>query len=887
MSIQLDKVYDPRQVETKWYDYWLSKNYFHAKADSPKKPFVIVIPPPNVTGILTIGHVLNNTMQDILIRHARMQGFETLWLPGTDHAGIATQNVVEKNLRKAGKTRYDYSREEFTKLVWDWALKHKDIILTQLRRIGCSLDWERERFTLDEGLSRAVRQVFVELYHKGLIYRGRRIINWCPASQTALSDEEVVHRDTKGHLWYFRYPLADNSGFITVATTRPETMLGDTAVAVNPADSRYQKLVGRNVKLPIIGRIIPIIADEFVDREFGTGAVKVTPAHDPNDFEIAERHNLPKINILNPDATMNEAAGPLVAGKDRFEARQLVVAEMERLGLLEKIEEYSHSVGYSERAGVMIEPYLSEQWFVRMQPLAEPALKVVEEKEIRFYPEKWVKVYKHWMTNIRDWCISRQLWWGHRIPVFYCDACGWSDALMEDPSACPKCGAAVRQDEDVLDTWFSSWLWPFSTLGWPDDTPDLRKFYPTDDLVTGPDIIFFWVARMIMAGLEFCHEIPFRNVYFTGIIRDAQRRKMSKSLGNSPDPLVLVEKYGADALRFGIMLIAPQGQDILFSEERLEVGRNFMNKVWNAARFVLMNLDENTLSGEPFEPKRMQLELADEWILSRLNDTIRSVDKNLKKYRFDTVARTIYDFVWSDYCDWYIELIKDRLYKKSLAEKQTALRVAVYVLKNFLKLLHPYAPFITEEIYQHIKLPNEPDIVVSTWPKVEYHPKDKALTERFELLQEIVTALRTARSEMNISPAVSIALIVRSARSSPVTELLNNSEIQNYIKNLVKVTQITFVAENVKPAHSSTVVVRGTEFFIPLEGVIDIAAETARLTKEINRLTGILKGASAKLSNRDFLARAPQEIINKERAKEQVLKEQLDKFKANLKLLNN
>jgi len=887
LSIQLDKIYDPRQAETKWYEHWLSKNYFHANADSPKKPFVIVIPPPNVTGILTIGHVLNNTMQDILIRHARMQGFETLWLPGTDHAGIATQNVVEKNLRKEGKTRFDYGREEFTKIVWDWALKHKSIILTQLRKIGCSLDLERERFTLDEGLSRAVRQVFVELYKKDLIYRGRRIINWCPASQTALSDEEVIHRDTKGHLWHFRYPLEDNSGFITVATTRPETMLGDTAVAVNPEDSRYQKLVGKKVKLPIVGRIIPIIADDFVDREFGTGAVKVTPAHDPNDFEIGERHNLEKINILNPDATLNEAAGPLVVGKDRFEARKLVVEEMERLGFLEKIEDYAHSVGYSERAGVMVEPYLSEQWFVRMKPLAEPALKVVEEKQIRFHPERWVKTYNHWMTNIRDWCISRQLWWGHRIPVFYCDACGWYDALLEDATNCPKCGAPIRQDENVLDTWFSSWLWPFSTMGWPEDTADLRKFYPTDDLVTGPDIIFFWVARMIMASLEFRHEIPFRNVYFTGIIRDAQHRKMSKSLGNSPDPLVLVEKYGADALRFGIMLIAPQGQDILFSEERLEVGRNFMNKVWNAARFILMNLDENDLPGENFEPAKLKLELADEWILSRLNATIHAVDKNLKKYRFDEVARNIYDFVWSDYCDWYIELIKERLYKKSPEEKQTALQVAVHVLKNFLKLLHPYAPFITEEIYQHIKSSDAPDIIVSAWPKVEYHPKDKTLTERFELLQEIVTALRTARSEMNIPPATQIELIVRSSDGTSVTELLQNIEIGGYIQNLVKATRLSPAEDSAKPLHSSTVIVRGTEFFIPLEGIIDVQAEIARLEKEAARLTGLLKGIGGKLTNPDFIARAPKEIVAKEHEKEQLLGEQLRKIQTNLKVLRD
>lgn len=880
MSDSLAKVYDPKQVEAKWYQYWLEKGYFHANNKSSKKPFTVVIPPPNVTGILTMGHVLNNTIQDILVRYARMRGFETLWLPGTDHAGIATQNIVEKHIKKQSRTRFDYGREAFTQLVWDWANKHKSIILEQLKKIGCSLDWERERFTLDEGLSLAVRKVFVDLYHKGLIYRGRRIINWCPVSQTALSDEEVIHKETAGHLWYFRYPLVDGSGFITVATTRPETMLGDTAVAVNPKDERYQQYIGKQVKLPIVERIIPIIADEFVDREFGTGAVKVTPAHDPNDFEIARRHNLPCINIMNPDATLNANAGKLAEGKERFEARKIVVAEMERLGLLEKVEKHIHNVGYSERAGVMIEPYLSEQWFVRMKPLAEPALKVVLEKQIRFHPERWVKVYRHWMENVRDWCISRQLWWGHRIPVFYCDSCGWQDALLEDPSGCPQCGGKVRQDEDVLDTWFSSWLWPFSTMGWPEETDDLKKFYPTDDLVTAPDIIFFWVARMIMASLEFRQTIPFKNVFFTGIIRDIQGRKMSKSLGNSPDPLLLVDKYGADALRFGIMLIAPQGQDILFSEERLEVGRNFMNKVWNAARFLLLNLDDDTLRNQPLQPKQLPLQVADQWILYRLNETIRRVDRNLRRYRFDEVARIIYDFVWSDFCDWYIEMIKERLYQQSGVQKEVALRVALYVLKSFLKLLHPYAPFITEEIYQKIKADRDPDIIVSKWPRADFHLTDEQIPGKFTQFQEIVTLLRTARSEFNVPPGKTLDVVIRTKPDTPIAMLLQVPEIVMQLRGLVKINNLQIGAEIAKPPHATTIVVPGAEIFIPLAGLIDIQAELQRLDKEIERLTGLLKGVSSKLSNPQFLAKAPQAVVAHEREKERSLKEQIAQLQA-------
>jgi valyl-tRNA synthetase len=885
LAVQLDKVYDPNKVESRWYSHWLEKGYFHADNQTNKKSYTIVIPPPNVTGRLTMGHVLNNTLQDILVRYARMSGYETLWLPGTDHAGIATQNVVEKELRKKGKTRHDFERDEFVDIVWDWANKHKSIILNQLRKIGSSCDWERERFTLDGGLSLAVRQVFVHLYKKGLIYRGRKIINWCPVSQTALSDEEVIYKETPGHLWYFRYPLEDGAGYLTVATTRPETMLGDTGVAVNPKDERFAHLIGKNVVLPIMDRVIPIVADDFVDIEFGTGAVKVTPAHDPNDFEIGKRHGLEKINIMNPDGTMNAAAGPLVAGKGRFEARKLVVVEMERLGFLEKIEDYTHSVGYSERAGVMIEPYLSEQWFVKMKPLAEPAVRAVAEGKIRFHPARWVKTYYHWMNNIRDWCISRQLWWGHRIPVFYCTDCDWMDALLEDPAQCPRCGAQVLQENDVLDTWFSSWLWPFSTMGWPDKTDDLKVFFPTDTLVTGPDIIFFWVARMIMASLEFMGDIPFKDVYFTGIIRDIKGRKMSKSLGNSPDPLVLVDKYGADALRYGMMLIAPQGQDILFSEERLEVGRNFMNKVWNASRFILMNLDDDSILEEEFVPADIELTLADKWILIRLKTALAKVESSLKRYRFDEIARTIYDFMWSDYCDWYIELIKDRLYKKSPAEKRIALSVAIYVLKNTMKVLHPYAPFITEEIYQHLKTKSEPDIVVSDWPRIRYHSDDPTVEETFEVIQEMITALRTARSEMNIPPSAQLNLIVQGNDEQLPLKLIQNESLAEYVKNLAKVADVRIVRDGERPHPASTIVVHGTEFFVPLEGLIDVAAERQRLEKEINRLKGLLKSLSAKLTNQNFLEKAPKDVVVREKEKEQRNREQLKKLEAHLKAL--
>jgi len=886
VTTQLDKIYEPVNVEKKWYKHWQENGYFKPSDNESNNSFVITIPPPNVTGILTMGHVLNNTLQDVLIRYARMQGKQTLWLPGTDHAGIATQNVVEKMLKKDGKTRFDYGREKFVKTVWDWANKHKSIIFNQLEELGSSFDRDRERFTLDEGLSKAVREVFVHLYKKGLIYRGRRIINWCPASQTALSNEEVIYKEKQGHLWYFKYPVKGRNEFITIATTRPETMLGDTAVAVNPNDNRFSGLIGSKLILPIVDREIPIIADNFVDPEFGTGCVKVTPAHDPNDFEMGERHNLPQILIMNPDGSMNENAGEDFVGLDRFVARKLIVKKMKELGFLDKIEEYTNSVGYSERAGVMIEPYLSSQWFVKMKPLAEPALEAVSKGKIKFYPERWTKTYNHWLNNVQDWCISRQLWWGHRIPVFYCDHCNWTDATMKNPVKCPECGSTdIRQDVDVLDTWFSSWLWPFSTMGWPEDTTDLKKFFPTNDLVTGPDIIFFWVARMIMASLEFMDDVPFKNVYFTGIIRDMDGRKMSKSLGNSPDPLDLIEKYGADALRYGVMLIAPQGQDILFSEKRLEVGRNFMNKIWNASRFILMNVDDDTLFLQSFDPVFANLTTADKWILSKLNATITKVEKHYTTYRFDEIARDIYDFVWSDFCDWYIELIKERLYKKSPEEKATTLKVAIHVLKNILKILHPLTPFITEEIYQKIKNNDDPDIIISKWPEVLVSLNDPEIEEQFTIIQEIITSIRTVRSELNIAPSAKINLVIKGKEDEVVVNLIKNHEILGYIKNLSGIENVIIDKNIEKPKPSSSIVVKNTEFFIPLEGVIDLDAEKARLTKEIDGLKGGLMACQGKLKNHSFVTKAPKEIVENERRKETTYKEKVTKLEESFKTL--
>ncbi|HEY5614897.1 MAG TPA: valine--tRNA ligase, partial [Bacteroidota bacterium] len=724
---ELSKAYNPKDVEDKWYSYWESNKLFHAAVNKEKTPYTVVIPPPNITGILTMGHVLNNTIQDILIRWKRMQGYEACWIPGTDHAGIATQNVVEKSLAKEGINRHQLGREKFVERVWAWKEEYGGTIIRQLRKLGASCDWERERFTMDEGLSNAVKEVFIRLFDKGLVYRGKYIVNWCPFHRTALSDDEVEHSESQGSLWHIKYQIEGSKEFAVVATTRPETMLGDAAVAVNPKDERYKKLVGKTAILPIVGRKIPIIADDYIDAAFGTGMVKVTPAHDQNDFLMGQRHNLPQINIFEEDGKLNESVPKQYEGMDRFECRKQIVKDLEAQGFLLKTEPHTHNIGRCYRCNTIIEPYISDQWFVKMKPLAMPALRVVHEKQVRFHPERWVKVYEHWMTNIRDWCISRQLWWGHRIPVYYAPD-GTYTAARNEAEARTKLNLdkniALRQDEDVLDTWFSSWLWPFSTLGWPEETPavkeDLRYFNPTDTLVTGPDIIFFWVARMVMANMEIMKGlpdkngkprnksedlVPFRDVYFTSIIRDAQGRKMSKSLGNSPDPLDVINEYGADALRFTIAYLSPLGQDVLFSTEKCELGRNFANKIWNAGRFLLMNKAEICGTGELALEKlpSEHLDLADKWILSRLNHAIRDYNDSLNNFRINESTKVLYDFIWHDFCDWYVELVKTRFYGDEPAEvKKIVVQRALWVFDRALRLLHPHMPFLSEELWQNL-----------------------------------------------------------------------------------------------------------------------------------------------------------------------------------------
>ncbi|MEA2077525.1 MAG: valine--tRNA ligase [Candidatus Marinimicrobia bacterium] len=880
---ELSKTYDPKHVEDAWFTHWEKQGYFHSEPKPGKPSFCVMIPPPNVTGMLTMGHVLNNTIQDILVRKARMEGFETMWLPGTDHAGIATQTRVEKFIREnEGKTRHDFGREAFVNRIWEWKDEYGGMIIRQLRKLGVSCDWERERFTLDDGLSKAVREVFVRLYEKGLIYKGKRIINWCPVSHTALSDEEVIHQEKNGNLWYFKYPVKDEKDrYLVIATTRPETMLGDTAVAVNPKDERYTDLVGKSILLPLADREIPIIEDSYVDMEFGTGAVKITPAHDPNDYNIGLRHKLDFLNIMNEDASMNENVPKRFIGMDRFACRKAIVKELKALNLVEKIEDYTNNIGFSERAHVPIEPRLSEQWFVKMEPLAKPALEAVNSGKIKFNPERWVKTYNHWLENIRDWCISRQLWWGHRIPVFSCSDCGWESAERKDPAVCPACGSKnIKQDEDVLDTWFSSWLWPFSTLGWPDTNENLKYYYPTNDMVTAPDIIFFWVARMIMAGYEFMGDLPFKNVYFTGLIRDMQGRKMSKSLGNSPDPLDVIDQYGADALRFGMMLIAPKGHDILFDTSQIELGRNFMNKLWNASRFVLMNIDENTPLGEL--PDDNELETPDRWILAQLKNTINSVNKRFGQYRFNDAAKNIYDFTWSNFCDWYIELIKPRLYGEDEKKKAIALKTAVYVLRNIVKLLHPYAPFITEEIWQSVKTNKEPDIMVADWPKAEALTESKKAVKDMTLVMDVITAIRTIRSEMTVPPSKKADVLIGGGTDASRKVLKAQHD---YIETLAKVSDLT-IAENVEqPDLSSSAVVGDLEIYVSLAGLIDVDKEKERLEKDIAGFEGRIKAVSGKLNNQNFVSRAPGHVVEHERKKLAGYEETLSLLKENYKKL--
>lgn len=898
---QLSKTYNPKEVEEKWYSYWEKQKFFHAKANPAKKPYTIVIPPPNITGILTMGHVLNNTIQDVFIRWKRMSGYETLWMPGTDHAGIATQNVVEKALLKEGVTRIELGREKFLERVWKWKEEYGGTIIKQLKKLGASCDWDRERFTMDEGLSEAVQEVFIRLYNKGLIYKGKYIVNWCPKDHTAISDDEVNHIEQNGHLWYIKYPVVDSNGFVVVATTRPETMLGDTAVAVNPKDERYKHLIGKYVLLPLANRKIQIIADDFVDPSFGTGMVKVTPAHDPNDYWIGIRHNLEQINIFDTSANLNENAPVKYQGKDRFEVRTEVVKDLESMGLIEKIEPHTHAVGRCYRCNTIIEPYLSDQWFIKMKPLAEPALKVVLNGTIKFYPERWIKVYEHWMTNIRDWCISRQLWWGHRIPIWYCNSCNHIIASKREPvEACPNCGKkSFRQDEDVLDTWASSWLWPFSTLGWPNDNEDLRYFYPTDTLVTGPDIIFFWVARMIMAAMEFAGEIllpngskrtkdeeivPFKNVYFTSIIRDAQGRKMSKSLGNSPDPLDVIAEYGADALRFTILYLAPLGQDVLYSNEKCEIGRNFANKIWNAGRFLLMNADQI----QEFHYKstnitnEKDIDLSDRWILSRLNSTINDLNASLDNFQINNATKLLYDFIWHDYCDWYLEMIKSRLYgNESISTKKNVLERAFYVYEQILKMLHPFMPFVTEEIWQNIseRKPGE-SIMISDFPVCSESWINKKIEMDAISFQNIVMAIRTIRGELNVPINTEITILMN-IHNKETENLIKSFEI--YIKRLTKASEI--LTSSSKPKHSASAVVENVEIYIPLEGIIDLDVERNRIQKEIDRVSQMLEGVGKKLSNQSFIEKAPKEIVENEKKKLENFQLTLEKLKNNLESL--
>jgi valyl-tRNA synthetase len=901
MAETLPSQYDPSSTEGPLYRWWWEQGFFRADAASARQPYTIVIPPPNVTAPLHIGHGLNNTMQDVLIRWRRMQGYEALWQPGTDHAGIATQNVVERQLAKEGTTRFDLGREAFVQRVWDFVGETGSTILDQLRAVGCSCDWDRTRFTLDEGLSRAVRDVFVRLYEKGLIYRGNYLVNWCPRCLTALSDEEAEPEETQGKLYHLRYPLApgaaaaglptlaDGRAYLVVATTRPETMLGDVAVAVHPGDERYAALVGAEVDLPLTGRRVPVVADEFVDPEFGTGAVKITPAHDPNDFDLGRRAGLPSINVMTPEATMSDDVPEPFRGMDRFDARRAVVAAFEEMGLLEKVEEHTHAVPHCYRCNTVVEPRLSDQWFVRMQPLAEPALAASRDGRLRFHPERFTKIYEHWLENIRDWCISRQLWWGHRIPVWYCRATGCGEMIVsrQDPTSCPKCGSSeLAQDPDVLDTWFSSWLWPFSTLGWPDETPSLKRFYPTDTLVTAPEILFFWVARMVMAGFEFVGELPFRDVVLNGTVRDHLGRKMSKSLGNGIDPLLVVERYGADALRYTVVSGSAPGTDQYLNYQNLEEafgpGRNFANKLWNAGRFVLMSVGEEPVPA--IEEVSGALDFADRWILSRLSRAAREITEDLERFRLNEAALGGYRFFWGDLADWYLEMAKPRLRGELGEESRAAARATlVTVLDLTFRLLHPVTPFITETVWQRLprRIGDAPSLMVAKWPEPVEEWEDDAAEARVAELQELIGAVRNIRSEYGVQPGARVRL--RVAGESPELRALLGSAART-LADLARVEEVAFgrVAGEIG---ASAVLRSGAELFLPLADVIDLDRERVRLRTELDRVAGMRESTRKRLENEGFVARAPEAVVQKEREKLDSLAEQEEKLTRTLRSL--
>ena len=886
MRKMLAKTYDPQGIEDRIYKNWEDKKYFHAEVDHTKTPFTIVIPPPNITGQLHMGHALDNTMQDILIRWKRMQGYNTLWQPGTDHASIATEVKIINNLKEQGISKQDLGREKFLEYCWDWRKEYGGRIVNQLKKLGSSCDWDRERFTMDEGCNKAVTEVFVKMYKKGWIYKGSRIINWCPVCNTSISDAEVQYEEQAGHFWHIKYPLIEEDGsiskstFLEFATTRPETMLGDTAVAVHPEDDRYKDLIGRYVWLPFVDRKIPIVADEYVDREFGTGVVKITPAHDPNDFEVGKRHNLPEINIMNDNATINENGGKF-CGMDRYEARAQIVKELDEMGLLVRIEDYTHNVGTHDRCGTTVEPLIKQQWFVKMDELIKPAVKAVREGEIRLIPKRMEKTYFNWTDNIRDWCISRQLWWGHRIPAYYCDECGETVVAKEAPSVCPKCGCThFTQDPDTLDTWFSSALWPFSTLGWPEMTEDLKYFYPTDVLVTGYDIIFFWVIRMIFSGYEQMGERPFKSVLFHGLVRDSKGRKMSKSLGNGIDPLQIIRDYGADALRMTLITGNAPGNDMRFYDERVIANRNFANKIWNASRFIMMNLPEEGSTEEAAlqalisadkVPAAIQAE--DKWILSRLNDTVQAVTDNMDKYELGIAVQKIYDFMWDEFCDWYIEMVKPRLYKTDDTDsRMAALWTLLKVLITGLKLLHPYMPFITEEIFTTVQS-SEESIMISSWPVFREDFKFSKEEETIENIKDAVRAVRAVRNDRQVAPSRKAKIYVVSDKKE-VLDMFSDNKV--FFETLASASDTVLCTDKSEvPDGALSVILPFAALYLPLADLMDVSAEIARLEKEEKRLQGELKRSAGMLSNEKFLAKAPAAKIEAEREKQRAYEEQM------------
>ncbi|MPW24692.1 valine--tRNA ligase [Alkalibaculum sp. M08DMB] len=872
METNMSTVYNPKEIEEKLYSHWESKGYFRPEINPKGDPYTIIMPPPNITGQLHLGHAFDGTLQDILIRWKRMEGYAALWLPGTDHASIATEvKVVEKIKNEEGLSKEDIGREEFLSRAWDWAGDYKKRITDQFKKLGASCDWSRERFTMDEGCSEAVKEAFIKLYDKGLIYRGNRIINWCPDCKTALSDAEVEYSEKEGHFWHIRYQIKDSNEFLVVATTRPETMLGDSGVAVHPLDERYKHLIGKTVILPLMDREIPIVGDNYVDMEFGTGVVKMTPAHDPNDFEVGLRHNLKQIRVMNDDATMNELAGKY-QGQDRMEARHRIVEDLQTLGNLVEIEKHDHNVGACYRCDTIVEPIISRQWFVDMKPLADPAIEVVKNGTTRFIPDRFNKIYYNWMENVRDWCISRQLWWGHRIPAYYCDECGEVMVAKKQPDTCSKCNSnSITQDEDVLDTWFSSGLWPFSTLGWPDKTEDLKKYYPTDVLVTAYDIIFFWVARMIFSGVEHTGETPFKDVYIHGLIRDSQGRKMSKSLGNGIDPLEVIDQYGSDALRFTIITGNAAGNDIRWSDDKVISNRNFANKIWNASRFVMMNIDENTLEQECIALDNLQN--ADKWIISRLNNIVTEVTDNMSKYELGIAAQKLYDFIWNEFCDWYIELVKSRLYKDTDKEydKVAAQYTLAFVLKNVLKLLHPFMPFITEEIYTN--LVNEETIMNAKWPIYMEELNFATEENEIELIMNTIKTIRNIRAEMNVIPSRKAEILITTQDKETENIILKGKE---YIMSLANATNVKAVEKFEIPENVVSGVINGGEIFIPMSDLIDREKEIERLTKEKNNLEKEVERVTKKLSNKGFVGKAPENIIKQEQDKKEKYEKMLN-----------